>query len=40
MWKDILARLYSQGKITIERLETAVVKGLITTEQKAQIIAE
>ena len=37
MWKDILKRLYEQGKIDNIRLENAVIKGLITEAEKEEI---
>lgn len=38
MWKDILLRLYQQGKIDESRLENAVFKRLITEEEKQEIL--
>lgn len=38
MWKVIFKRLYEQGRLTIDRLENAVTKGLITNDEKNEII--
>lgn len=35
-----LKKLYMEGRLTVTGLENAVVKGWITKEQKAAIIAE
>lgn len=39
-WYLILKGLYTRGKITIERLENAIIQGLITEEEKQAIVAE
>ena len=39
MWKIILKRLYDSGKIDETRLNNAVVKGLITEQEKTEIVA-
>jgi hypothetical protein len=35
---ETLQRLYGEGKLTLQGLENAVVKGWITEEQKQEII--
>lgn len=35
-----LKRLYQEGKIGVTELDTAITKGWITEEQKAEIIGE
>ena len=37
-WFEILKGLYERNKITVEKLDNAVVKGLITEEQKQLIL--
>ena len=38
MWKIILERLYNVGKIDEVRLNNAVLKGLITEQEKQEIL--
>ncbi|QSQ09783.1 hypothetical protein H0A61_02164 [Koleobacter methoxysyntrophicus] len=40
MWKVILERLYKKGLIDEVRLDNAVDKGLITQEEKDEIVKE
>lgn len=39
-WYEILLGLYQRAKIDATRLDNAVVKGLITEEQKQFILAQ
>jgi hypothetical protein len=38
MWKDILKRLYAQGKIDSVVLDNCVNAGMITLEEKNEIV--
>lgn len=40
MWKIILERLYDTGKVDETRLDNAVVAGLITEEEKQEIMTQ
>lgn len=39
-WFEILKGLYERGKIDTERLDSAVVKGLITADQYKEITGQ
>lgn len=39
-WKDILTRLYKEGRITAERVNAAVEKGIISQEDAQEILTQ